>query len=77
MNVLILKTTATGAHERTITPFNTTDLALINLYGSMRACVGDSNVVLAVAEMIDDNGRVVKCERYNKPIAPIESEVSE
>ena len=68
MNVLILKTTADQKHERTITPFNTTDLALINLYGSMRACVGDSNVVLAVAEMIDDNGRVVKCERYERAV---------
>lgn len=68
MNVLILKTTADQKHERTITPFSTTDLALINLYGSMRACVGDSNVVLAVAEMIDDNGRVVKCERYERAV---------
>lgn len=78
MNVLILKTTADQKHERTITPFNTTDLALINLYGSMRACVGDSNVVLAVAEMIDDNGRVVKCERYERAVeVKPESEVSE
>lgn len=79
MNVLILKTTADQKHERTITSYNTTDLALINLYGSMRACVGDSNVVLAVAEMIDDNGRVVKCERYERAVEvkKPESEVSE
>ena len=79
MNVLILKTTADQKHERTITPFNTTDLALIYLYGSMRACVGDSNVVLAVAEMVDDNGRVVKCERYERAVEvkKPESEVSE
>lgn len=73
MNVLFLKTTATGAHERTITAYNTNDLALIALYGGMRACVGDANIVLAVGEMIDDSGHVVKCERYEREM-PEESE---
>lgn len=70
MNVLALKTIKNGQHERTITPFNTNDLALINLYGTMRACVGDTNVTLAVAELIDDAGHVVKCERYERAVEP-------
>lgn len=68
MNVLVLKTTQDDKHERTVTPFNTNDLALIYLYGTMRACVGDSNVRLAVAEMVDDSGHVVKCERYERTV---------
>jgi len=67
MNVLVLKTTQDDKHERTISSFDTNDLALINLYGTMRACVGDSNVRVAVAEMIDDSGHVVKCERFERP----------
>jgi len=67
MNVLVLKTTQDDKHERTISSFGTNDLALINLYGTMRACVGDSNIRIAVAQMIDDNGRVVKCERFERP----------
>jgi hypothetical protein len=79
MNVLVLKTTQDDKHERTISSFNTNDLALINLYGTMRACVGDSNVRLAVAEMIDDSGHVVKCERFERPaeVKTPESEASE
>ena len=67
MNVVVLKTTQDDKHERTISSFNTNDLALINLYGTMRACVGDSNIRIAVAEMVDDSGHVVKCERFERP----------
>ena len=79
MNVLVLKTTQDDKHERTISSFGTNDLALINLYGTMRACVGDSNVRLAVAEMIDDSGHIVKCERFERPaeVKTPESEASE
>lgn len=66
MNVLILKTLMNGTHERTITPFNTPDLALINLYGSMRACVGDPNVKLVCAFLIDDEGIIHKPDRYER-----------
>lgn len=66
MNVLILKTMANGQHERTITHFSTIELALINLYGSMRACVGDPNCNLAVMEIISDEGFVYKTDRYER-----------
>ena len=66
MNVIILKTLITGAHERTLTSFGNLDLALINLYGSMRACVGDSNVKLVCAFIIDDNGFIHKTDRYER-----------
>lgn len=70
MNVLLLKTMANGTHERTITHFNTIELALINLYGSMRACVGDANCILAVAQMMDDEGFVYKTDRYERKVEP-------
>lgn len=66
MNVLFLKTMKNGTHERTLTSFNTLDLALINLYGSMRACVGDSNVQFAVGQIVDDEGFVHKSDRYER-----------
>lgn len=69
MNVLILKTMVNGQHERTITHFSTIELALINLYGSMRACVGDSNCALAVMEIISDEGFVYKTDRYERKTA--------
>ena len=55
-----------GTHERTLTAFGTLDLALINLYGSMRACVGDSNVKLVCAMVIDDTGFIHKTDRYER-----------
>lgn len=66
MNVLILKTLMNGTHERTITSFGNLDLALINLYGTMRACVGDSNVQLVCAFIIDDEGFIHKTDRYER-----------
>jgi hypothetical protein len=74
MNVLLLKTMANETHERTITHFNTMELALINLYGSMRACVGDTNCIRAFGEIIDDDGFVHKSDRYERKT---ESEVGE
>ena len=68
MNVLLLRTYKNGSTERTITPFNTNELALINLYGNMRASIGDENCVKVTCELVDDNGHVSKCERYERPI---------
>ena len=78
MNVLLLRTYKNGSTERTITPFNTNELALINLYGNMRASIGDENCVSITCELVDDNGHVVKCDRYDRPveIKKPESEVS-
>jgi hypothetical protein len=50
------------------------ELALINLYGSMRACVGDTNCIRAFGEIIDDDGFVHKSDRYERKT---ESEVGE
>lgn len=66
MNVLLLKTMANETHERTITHFNTMELALINLYGSMRACVGDANCKYVFGGIIDDTGFVLKTDRYER-----------
>ena len=68
MNVLLLRTYKNGSTERTITSFNTNELALINLYGNMRASIGDENCVKVTCELVDDNGHVSKCERYERPI---------
>lgn len=68
MNVLLLRVFKNGSKERTVTPFNTLELALINLYGNMRASIGDENCVKVTCELVDDDGHVVKCERYERHI---------
>ena len=67
MNVLLLRTYKNGNKERTVTPFDTPELALINLYGNMRASIGDTNCSKVTCELIDDDGHVEKCERYIRP----------
>lgn len=74
MNVLLLREFKNGSKERTVTPFNTLELALINLYGNMRASVGDSNCSRVTCELIDDDGHVEKCERYIRPEEPTPEE---
>ena len=74
MNVLLLREFKNGSKERTVTPFNTLELALINLYGNMRASIGDANCSKVTCELIDDDGHVEKCDRY---VRPEESEVNE
>lgn len=79
MNVLLLRTYKNGNKERTVTPFDTPELALINLYGNMRASIGDENCAKVTCELIDDDGHVEKCERYIRPVTPenVESEGNE
>lgn len=67
MNVLLLRTYKNGNTERTITPFDTRELALLNFYGNMRASVGDNNCSNVTCELIDDEGHVEKCDRYIRP----------
>lgn len=79
MNVIFFKTTAQGAVERILTHYGDNEKALIALYGGMRASINDTNIVKVVGEIISDNGRVVKCERYERAVEvkKPESEVSE
>ena len=69
-NVLLLREFKNGSKERTVTPFNTIELALINLYGNMRASIGDENCAKVTCELIDDDGHIEKCERYIRPVKP-------
>lgn len=77
MNVLLLRTYKNGNKERTVTPFETPELALINLYGHMRSSVGDENCARVTCELIDDDGHVEKCERYVRPVTPDPEESEE
>lgn len=66
MNVLFLQTNQNGTVSRNLTSYGTRDLALIALYGGMRASIGDTNLVKAVGEIITDDGAVIKCERWER-----------
>lgn len=74
MNVLLLREFKNGSKERTVTPFDTPELALINLYGNMRASIGDENCAKVTCELIDDDGHVSKCERYSRVVVRIPEE---
>ena len=64
VNVLFLQTLQNGTVSRNLTSYGTRDLALIALYGGMRASIGDANVIKCVGEIITDDGAVIKCERW-------------
>lgn len=72
MNVLLLRAYKNGNVERTVTHFNTLELALINFYGNMRASVGDENCVSVTCELVTDEGRIEKCDRYKRAVEPVE-----
>jgi hypothetical protein len=77
MNVILLRHYKDERVERTITPFDTIELALINLYGNMRASVGDTNCVKVTCELMDDDGNVTKCDRYMRNVEPVVETTSE
>lgn len=77
MNVLFFQHTQNGAVNRTITHYENEEKALIALYGGMRASINDENIIKVVGEIINDDGYVSKCERFERVVQPIEeSEVS-
>lgn len=70
MNLITLQTLKNGTVARQLLSYGDNDSALSNLYQSMRASIADTNVVKVTCELIDDDGRISKCERYERTVQP-------
>lgn len=75
MNVLLIRTTKAGEVLRSLTPYSSYDTALSNFYDALRKAVADSNIVRAVAELINDEGRILKCERWAEQVVTNTEEI--
>ena len=73
MNLLTIKTLKDGSIERAFLNYTNYTDALSALYYALWVASSDQNVTVFVAELISDDGRVDKCERYYAPV-PVESE---
>lgn len=66
MNLLTITKHNDGTYARELLNYATYDEALSALYMSLSSAIANENVLSQVAELIDDDGRVAKCERYLK-----------
>lgn len=66
MNLLTIATHKDGTFARQLLNYPTYDEALTALYMALASAIANENVSRYVAELIADDGRVEKCERYAK-----------
>lgn len=72
MNLLTLQHTTAGVCARSLTSYGSNDGALSALYQSMRASINAPEIADNTALLIDDNGRVVKCEKWVREVTETE-----
>lgn len=79
MNLLVIKTLTDGTMARSLLNYPSENDALSALYYELWFATSDNNLRAIMVELISDDGRVVKCERFSRPveIAPVESEDNE
>ena len=77
MNLLVIKTLADATMVRTLVNYATENEALAALYYELWYSTSDENVKAVVVEIISDDGRIIKCERYAVPIAIPRAEIKE
>ena len=81
-NLLLIVTKESSEKVRNLLTFSTEKEAVSRLYSEFAyATAGGSGIAKIVGEIIDDDGHVMRCDRYgSEPVLPIEeteSEVSE
>lgn len=72
MNLLTLQHTTAGVCARNLTSYGSNDGALSALYQSMRASINAPEIADITALLIDDNGRVAKCEKWAREVVETE-----
>jgi hypothetical protein len=77
MNLLTLQHTTAGTCARNLTSYGSNDGALSALYQSMRASINAPEIADITALLIDDNGRVTKCEKWAREVAEETTEPTE
>lgn len=73
MNLLTLQHTTSGTCARNLTSYGSNDGALSALYQSMRASINAPEIADITALLIDDDGRVTKCEKWTREVTEKES----
>lgn len=68
MNLLTIAKHNDDTYARRLLNYPTYDEALAALYTSLASAIANENVSSYTAELITDEGRVIKCERYVKTI---------
>lgn len=66
MNLFTITTLKDGTFARELLNYPTYTEALTALYMALASAIANPDVNIYVAELIDDNGHVAKCERYDK-----------
>ena len=69
MNLLVIKTLTDGTIARSLVNYPSENEALSALYYELWYATSNTDVFSAVAELISDDGRVAKCERYFAPVS--------
>lgn len=72
MNLLTLQHTTAGTCARDLTSYGSNDGALSALYQSMRASINAPEIADITALLIEDNGHVVKCEKWVREVVETE-----
>lgn len=72
MNLLTLQHTTAGVCARNLTSYGSNDGALSALYQSVRASINASEIADITALLIDDDGRVTKCEKWAREVTEAE-----
>ena len=74
MNLLVIKTLTDGTIARSLLNYPSENEALSALYYELWYASSNADVLSVVAELISDDGRVTKCERYSRPAEITEPE---
>lgn len=69
MNLITIQT-VNGEYARSMLAYDTQEQALSALYSTMASSTANPNLSKTVCELMDDEGRILKCERYERTIYP-------
>lgn len=70
MRLLYFQHTWGEAVNAQIQNYKDEESCLVAFHGSMRASINDANIREIVCEMMDDEGRILKYDKYEKKTAP-------
>ena len=77
MNLLTIKTMSDGQKIRSFLNYPSYNDALCAFYNELAYATASEDIVGVMVELIDDEGHVRKCEKYNKPVVHIPEEATE
>ena len=76
-NLLIIQTMNDGTKARSLVSFDTEKKAVNRMAHEMEYATAEgSNVAKVVLEIIDDDGHLIRCDKYgSEPILPVEDKI--